>query len=281
MDVGCGTGVLCMFAAQAGARRVYGIDCSSIIEQARQIVERNGFADTITLITGKVEEVELPDGIAQVDIIISEWMGYFLLYESMLNTVLFARDKWLKPGGILLPDKAVMYLCAIEDAQVKHDRIDFWNDVYGFDMTPIKEIALTEPVVDVVDAKSVFTDSCPILSLDILTCKESDLSFASDFVLKASRNDYVHGLVAYFECAFTQVHKAVGFSTAPFAKYTHWKQTIFYTKDTLTVCEGEELRGKISCRPNPKNSRDLDITLAVKFNGRHSKADWVTDYRLR
>ena len=31
----------------------------------------------------------------QVDIIISEWMGYFLLYESMLDTVLYARDKWM------------------------------------------------------------------------------------------------------------------------------------------------------------------------------------------
>ena len=44
---------------------------------------------------GKVEEVELPDGIEKVDIIISEWMGYCLFYESMLNTVIFARDKWL------------------------------------------------------------------------------------------------------------------------------------------------------------------------------------------
>ena len=49
--------------------------------------------DKITLIKGKVEEVDLP--VDKVDIIISEWMGYFLLYESMLDTVLVARDKWL------------------------------------------------------------------------------------------------------------------------------------------------------------------------------------------
>lgn len=47
----------------------------------------------ITLIKGKIEEIELP--VEKVDIIISEWMGYCLLYESMLDTVLFARDKWL------------------------------------------------------------------------------------------------------------------------------------------------------------------------------------------
>jgi len=49
----------------------------------------------VKLVRGKVEEVELPDGLEKVDIIISEWMGYCLFYESMLKTVLFARDKWL------------------------------------------------------------------------------------------------------------------------------------------------------------------------------------------
>lgn len=47
----------------------------------------------ITVLKGKIEEIELP--VAQVDVIISEWMGYFLVYENMLNTVLYARDKWL------------------------------------------------------------------------------------------------------------------------------------------------------------------------------------------
>lgn len=51
----------------------------------------------------------------KVDIIISEWMGYFLLYESMFDSVLFARDKWLAPDGILMPDKATMFIAALDD----------------------------------------------------------------------------------------------------------------------------------------------------------------------
>ena len=77
LDVGCGTGILSMFCAQAGAKHVYGVDCSSIIEQAREIVSTNGFGEKITLIRGKVEEIDLP--VPKVDIIVSEWMGYFLL----------------------------------------------------------------------------------------------------------------------------------------------------------------------------------------------------------
>lgn len=269
-----------MFAAQAGARHVYGVDCSSIINQASQIIECNGFQDKITLIKGKVEDIELP--VPTVDIIVSEWMGYFLLYESMLDTVLFARDKWLTPhNGIIFPDKAVMYICAMEDAQVKHERIDFWDNVYGFDMSPIKELAYQEPVVDIVDSKSIVSNCQPILHIDILTCTKEELSFCADFKLRATRNDYVHGFVAYFECAFTQVHKPLGFSTSPYSKYTHWKQTIFYMKDVITICEGEEIRARMKCKPNGNNPRDLDIALEVGFSGRHSQLNSSMDYKLR
>lgn len=52
-------------------------------------------------------------------IIVSEWMGYFLFYESMLDTVLYARDKWLAPGGAIFPDTASLSLVAIEDGDYK------------------------------------------------------------------------------------------------------------------------------------------------------------------
>jgi protein arginine N-methyltransferase 1 len=66
---------------------------SDIIHHAKKIVEANGLSDRVTLLQGKMEEVVLP--VDKVDIIISEWMGYFLLYESMLDTVLYARDRYL------------------------------------------------------------------------------------------------------------------------------------------------------------------------------------------
>jgi protein arginine N-methyltransferase 1 len=280
LDVGCGTGILSLFAAQAGAKHVYAVDCSSILEEARKIVETNGFSSQVTLIRGKIEEIELP--VEHVDIIVSEWMGYFLLYESMLDTVIYARDKWLVPNGIILPDKAIMYVAGIEDGHVKRERFDFWKDVYGFDMSAISDIAIKEPSVDIVDAKAVVTDSKPILHLDILTCKKEDLEFSANFSLQAQRNDFIHGVVCYFEVAFTQVHKPIGFSTAPFARYTHWKQTIFYLQDDLTICAGETVNGEISCKPNKRNRRDLDIGLSLNFKGRYSNMDGkMVHYRLR
>ena len=109
------------FAVKAGAKHVIGVDMSTIIEKAREIVAANGMADKITLLQGKMEEVELP--FPQVDIIVSEWMGYFLLYESMLDTVLYARDKYLAPGGLIFPDKATLFLAGIEDGEYKDEKI--------------------------------------------------------------------------------------------------------------------------------------------------------------
>ena len=94
---------------------------STIIFKAREIVAINGMADRITLIQGKMEEIEMP--FPKVDIIISEWMGYFLLYESMLDTVLYARDKYLAPDGLIFPDKATIYVAGIEDGEYKDEKI--------------------------------------------------------------------------------------------------------------------------------------------------------------
>lgn len=120
LDVGCGTGILSMFAAKAGAKHVYSVDMSSIIDKAKEIVSLNGFENKITLLQGKLEDITLP--VDKVDIIISEWMGYFLLYESMLDTVLYARDRYLVEGGLIFPDKCQMYIAGIEDGQYKEEK---------------------------------------------------------------------------------------------------------------------------------------------------------------
>jgi protein arginine N-methyltransferase 1 len=283
LDVGCGTGILSMFAAKAGAKKVIGIECSSIIDLAREIVKTNGFDDVVTLVQGKVEEVELPDGIEKVDIIISEWMGYFLLYESMLDTVIFARDKWLnKEGGAMFPDKATMYICGIEDADYMDEKIHFWDNVYGFDMTCIKKVALVEPLVDIVQPEQIVTNESNFFEIDIMTVTKEALDFDVAFSIKANRDDYIHAWVAYFTCSFNACHKTLEFSTGPQAEYTHWKQTVFYLHNYLTVSKGDEITGSIKCCRNAVNPRDLDITLGYKHEGSaQGESEEVHEYKLR
>ncbi|KAA6378736.1 MAG: putative Protein arginine N-methyltransferase [Streblomastix strix] len=203
LDVGCGTGILSMFAAQAGAAHVYALDCSSIIDHAITIIEENGFSDRVTFIKGRVEDVDLP--VQYVDIIVSEWMGYCLFYENMLETVIIARDKWLKKEtGWMLPDRARLYVVGIEDTQYRKEKIDFWDNVYGFKMSCLKEEALTEPIVDICDNEQVITNACTVIGIDLMTVTIPELSFSMPFEIKVTASDILHALVAYFDVAFTR-----------------------------------------------------------------------------
>jgi len=279
LDVGCGTGILSMFAAKAGARMVIGVDFSNIVEQAKEIVADNDLDHIVTVVRGKVEEVELP--VPKVDIIISEWMGYCLYYESMLDTVLYARDKWLAEGGLVFPDRATLYVCAIEDRHYKEQRFDFWDDVYGFDMSRIKTLSLAEPLVEYVNGKTVVTNSCLLKEFDIQNGKKEDIPFSSPFHLQIKRNDYVQALVTFFNVEFSACHKKTWFSTGPDHHPTHWKQTTFYLRDYMTCKKGEEIFGQFNMTTNPRNRRDLDIEISVDFQGELCQLQEHNSYRMR
>jgi protein arginine N-methyltransferase 1 len=279
LDVGAGTGILSLFCAKAGAKHVYAVECSQMADMAQEIVKANGFSDVITVLKGKIEEIELP--VPQVDIIISEWMGYFLLYENMLNTVLYARDKWLVKDGLVLPDKASLYVTAIEDAEYKEDKIEFWNNVYGFDMSCIRKQSIMEPLVDTVDQNQIVTNSHLLKTMDISKMTSGDASFTAPFKLVAERDDYIHALVAYFDVAFTKCHKMTGFSTGPKSRATHWKQTVLYFDEVVTICQGESITGNMTVTQNKKNPRDVDIMLKYTINGRRSVVTRTQNYKMR
>ncbi|KAG7341393.1 50S ribosomal protein L11 methylase-like protein [Nitzschia inconspicua] len=162
MDVGTGSGILAVWAAQAGARKVYAIEYTDMANHARSVMKANNVDHIVTVIQGAVEDVELPieaDGLESddpvnhpkrvVDIFISEWMGYFLLRESMLDSLIRARDKFLKPAtGLMFPSHCTMYVAPVQDEEERRANnneyaaaMSDWNDfhettrqVYGVNM---------------------------------------------------------------------------------------------------------------------------------------------------
>ncbi|KAJ2706858.1 hypothetical protein FB645_001306 [Coemansia sp. IMI 203386] len=297
LDVGCGTGILSMFAAKAGAARVIAVDNSDIIDKARANVIENGLDGVITLVRGKIEELELP--VPQVDIIVSEWMGYFLLFEAMLDSVLAARDRFLAPGGLLAPSASYVYLTAISDAAYMRDQVNYWDDVYGFRMSSMKpQGPVLEADVDVVPASSVAATRALIAHIDHGTATPADLDFTSDFVVEATRDAPLHALLGYFDVAFSrsqsepspdasQLSAPVyasdsvadtkpspqslwtrpessmhGFTTGPQGTPTHWKQTVFVLREPIDAKAGDQVRGKFVCRKSTTNPRELDLEIS-------------------
>ncbi|VDI18787.1 Hypothetical predicted protein [Mytilus galloprovincialis] len=199
LDVGCGTGILSMFAAEAGASKVIG-----------------------------VEDAKLPDGIDKVDIIISEWMGYCLLFETFINSILFARDKWLKKeGGLIFPDKFWLYLTAFEDKRFIKDKESFWDNIQGYDMSSIiQHQDFDRMYVDIIDASKVVSNSSLIKEINLYTVKEKDLSFEAPYHIQIKKTGVIDGFLTYFDTGFSHCVRKTAFSTAPEAKTIHWKQTV-------------------------------------------------------
>lgn len=265
LDLGCGTGILSMFAVKAGAKHVYAVDQSEVLYQAMDIARENDLQDKITFIKGKLEDIQLP--VEKVDIIISEWMGYFLLFESMLDSVLFARAKYLKPDGAVYPDRCTISLTATSDLDLHTDHVTYWENVYGFKMSCMQSSVIRECSVFVVKPETIATDHCVIKEIDVCTCGLEDLQFTSQFQLNVLSEKPIVALVGYFDIYFEKyLNKKIHFSTGPNSTPTHWKQSVFLLDNPIQTKKGEALRGSLTCRKNRKDPRSLLIT--VKLNDR-------------
>ena len=66
----------------------------------------------------------------------------------------------------------------------------------------------------------------------------------------------------------------------PHAKYTHWKQTVFYINDSIIVKEGETVTGSLTCSPNKKNNRDLDIEISYELSSDAGNFSEVHKYKM-
>ena len=123
-----------MFCAKAGAKQVIAVDKSDIIVKARENIFHNGLADVITCLKGAIEDVKLP--VDQVDIIVSEWMGYCLFFENMLPSVFCMRDRFMKRradgsfDGLMVPSHVSVHLAPLADPDWVSDNITFLSLIH-------------------------------------------------------------------------------------------------------------------------------------------------------
>jgi len=271
LDVGCGTGILSLFAAKAGARKVIGVDMSTMTDTAQAVANKNGFGDVITIVRGKAEEVSLPleEG-EKVDVIISEWMGYALLYECMLQSVLVARDRFLAPGGTVLPNKTTVVIEAADELPGTGP-LDFWDEVYGFDLSPVKErvrVDVRSPIVKAIPAKRIASSRCIVHTFDCRRMGVDDVDVLwTPFSVTVERDVpslafFVLSFDTLFDADGGCVEKEVEFRTDAAHTTTHWMQTLLRLKEPLkNVAKGTVLAGEIQVKRNESNPRELDITL--------------------
>merc|ERR1719393_475308 len=269
LDVGAGSGILSFFAQQSGAKRVYAVEASSIAMHANKLVAANKVDDVIKVVSGKIEEIQLPE---QVDVIISEPMGYMLLNERMLETFLHAK-KFLKPGGKMFPSRGDLHVAPFTDEALymeQFNKVNFWYQEYfhGVNLSSLRNSAMTEyfrqPIVDTFDI-NICTAKTQRHIIDFQTAHETDLHrIEIPLEFHMLQTGTVHGIAFWVDVAFIGTNNTVWLSTAPTQPLTHWYQVRCLLSEPIFAKQGQLLTGKVLMVANAKQSYDLTLECRIE-----------------
>ena len=237
----------------------------------------------LSCLRGKIEEVTLP--VPTVDIIVSEWMGYCLLYEAMLDSVLWARDHYLKDDGLMVPSHCTLRVAPLSDAEYIDSHIHHWQNVYGFDMVSMCKDIYNDVMVREVQPSSIPADSMPFLGLSLKNVPKQDLDFdQKPFAFNLSADiDALDGFVIWFDIFFStkadgsvpldlkaedskrEGGEAIAFTTGPHGRRTHWQQGVLlidhHERGCKVLRQGQRIEGTVGYAKRREDSRALDINV--------------------
>ncbi|XP_020101055.1 protein arginine N-methyltransferase PRMT10 isoform X1 [Ananas comosus] len=291
LDVGTGSGILAIWSAQAGARKVYAVEATKMAEHARELAKANGVDDVVEVIEGSMEEVTLPE---KVDVIISEWMGYFLLRESMFDSVICARDRWLRPDGAMYPSHARMWVAPIRsglgDQKIDdferemnewHNFVDETEAHYGVNMNALtkayraehEKYYLKTSMWSNVHPNQIVGTAAVIKEIDCLTATVDEIrsvmaQVTMPIIMDRAR---VSAFAGWFDVHFrgsTQnpaMHE-IELTTAPSEDFgTHWGQQVFLLHPPIRANEGDKIIMSFTMSRSKENHRLMNVEFTCEL----------------
>jgi protein arginine N-methyltransferase 1 len=260
LDLGAGLGPLTFMALRAGARKVYAIERGPIVDLTRRVALHMGFIDRITFVQGLSTQIDLPE---RVDIIVSETLGSLGIEENTAEFMIDARDRFLAPGGIILPNRLRVFLGLVQDPGYDAE-IAFWKDAYGLDYSPIIEYASQRKRTVSLPPDALLSAPQLLCDLDFYALRQSTFSRFFTFVIQ--RPGLLNGFSGWFEAGFTDTLKL---DTSPGQENTHWKQAILPLSRPFNVSPGDEVFVWFDASPSTARRDDLSIQYKLALK-RHS-----------
>ncbi len=230
LDLGTGTGVHALFACEAGASRVYAVDCEGIIEVARAIARLNGAADRIVFIQTRVEEVELPE---PVDVIVAHHG-----LENLLALVPVAARRFLRPGGQVIPVRAELFAVPVETPDAYERFVGGWKPRYGIDFTPARQTAMNT-VYPWSGRPEDFLGTGA--SLGVVRIDQAGERLEANVRLPIERTGEIHGVGTWM---IETLAEGETFSTAPPTSLSRdvWQDYFFPVAEPVAVRAGDVVR---------------------------------------
>lgn len=241
MDLGCGSGVLGLVALRAGAARVIFIDESAIIEVARQTVARAGFAGRAEFFRANSFELDLPQA---ADVIVCDHVGYFGFDYGLLTLLADARQRFLKPGGTLVPAGIDIRLAPVE-AEKARELVGRWrNGAVPDDFAWVGASAANTQHGIEATAGDLLAEPVTLASFETGANIPDFLSWQADF--ECTRSGTLDGLLGWFDA---RLYADITMTNSPLAAERLQRSQAFLPLDEpLAVREGEPLRTTVMAR---------------------------------
>lgn len=241
-DLGCGSGVLGFLCLQAGAGHVFAVDDSTMIDVARDSIERAGEGERVTFIHGKSSQIELPEC---VDMVICDHVGYFGFDYGIVGFLEDARKRFLKPGGKLIPSRIRLYV-----ATVGSRRCDELANAWQAENIPqafhwLRNHAVNTKHAVSLERADVFCAPAILGDIDLYADHPDFFSWNAE--LHIERDGVMHGLGGWFEC---ELADGVWMTNSPLAEQPIQRNQVFLPIDeAVPVKAGDRVQATIMARP--------------------------------
>ena len=244
IDLGCGLGILGIWALQAGASHVYSIEQSDSITLAQKIAHDNKCADEITFIQDHSGNVELP---VLADVLISETLGSFGIDENCLYHMLDVRKRLLKPNARMIPHAINLFAAPVSSNAV-YDKIDIWNSIEGINLSSAFDVFAGKLLTESVSAGQMLGDPIQLTSIDLGNF--NDPAFKARVLMHMRKAGVLHGVATWFEAHLSE---GISINTGPSEVETHWKQGFFPFREQIEVIANDVLEWTVEHTPNAGN----------------------------
>ncbi|MFZ0325136.1 MAG: 50S ribosomal protein L11 methyltransferase [Actinomycetes bacterium] len=245
LDVGAGSGILSMFAARAGAARVYAVERTTVAVMAQQLAAANGFGEIIQVIHGDVMEIELPE---RVDVIVSEWLGGFGIDEGMLVPVIAARDRWLRPGGVMIPQSVTAWTALVHDRYLGETVKFLREDPYGLRLDGLVDMTVNEISYSGTFRHLTADDSRSAPGLlwttdaNSIPLEQAQAPHVAETLLRVRDPGTANALALWFS---TDLAPGTSLSIGPGDPPTHWGMTTAPLRSPVDLNPGMVVRAKV------------------------------------
>jgi hypothetical protein len=234
IDVGAGSGLLSMLCMRAGARHVYALERgAAMVLLAKRLIELNQMSTGIEVVQTHSRHWQPPE---PADVILCETLGFAALDEGFRASLVDARERMLRPGGLLLPGSLCILAVPVQSSASQPD-IPCLDTILGLNYQPLGGImrkALQRRSIAYSDELAV---PRVLFDLDCYTMKNTE-RLKTRVVFPLTRVGILAGFALWFDAELAQgVHLE---NRRPDMR-NHWGQAYLPSGRSLPVVPGQSV----------------------------------------